>query len=99
MEDARGADAAVGYSQRLDQDGEHCRGKTTIILPDINVVRKNCSYFICQEVFSQQGTFECCTSGSEMLQHETDSKTRRYFGSDIQETQVGVLMFGNNCQL
>ena len=30
--------------------------------------------------------------GNEMLQNETDLKTRRYFGGDIPETPVGKLI-------
>ena len=37
------------------------------------------------------------TFGSEMLQYEADLKTRRYFGGDIPETPLGVLIFGKNC--
>ena len=35
---------------------------------------------------------------NEMLLYEADSKTRRYFGGNIPETQVGALIFDKNCQ-
>ena len=41
---------------------------------------------------------KCHTFGSEIWQFEADLKTIRYFGDDIPETPIGILIFDKNCQ-
>ena len=41
---------------------------------------------------------KCHTFGSEMLQFEADLKTIRYFGGDIPETPIDILIFDKHCQ-